>query len=270
MNIYVQKISKDTSFKPRSFLRPPLSLNLIDDSSKATKRIHVHLRTTSRSMKPSQDSSNNSVSSSSKNHPKRKLLEQQHRPSIPKTSLPSSTKVHIEHENTPSKRLKTSHSSANISRLEIMSKTVGLVTRPGFVDLTRGPSNFQPHAGAKKLIIKGLRTTSRKDLEDHYERVWEKVDEALSAVFRGQDPITPLDKLCRGVEETCRHGQSKKLVDHLKERCRAYLEKELLPAVETEGEGTSIDSLRAVWKFWSLWNGKSVRDLRCLSRRAYS
>jgi cullin-4 len=141
-----------------------------------------------------------------------------------------------------------------------MSKTVGLVARPGFVDLTRGPSNFQPHAGAKKLIIKNLRITSRADLVEYYEKTWGEVDDALSAVFREEDPSVPLEVLCRGVEAICRHGRAEKLFVHLKERCKTYLEKQLLPIVEREGAGTNVDALRAVWRFWSLWNEQSVRS----------
>lgn len=143
-----------------------------------------------------------------------------------------------------------------------MSRTVGLVTRPAFVDLTRGPSNFQPHAGAKKLVIKNLRTTSRVDLEEYYEKTWKEVDDALTAVFKREDPRVPLEVLCRGVEATCRHGKAQKLFDHLKERCKTYLERQLLPVVEREGAGTNVDALRAVWRFWSLWNEQSVRGYR--------
>ena len=85
------------------------------------------------------------------------------------------------------------------------------------------------------------------------------MDNALSAVFRREDPSDPLDLLCRGVEATCRHGEAERLFGHLKERCRTYLEEDLLPAVEQEGTGTNVDTLRAVWRFWSSWNEQSVR-----------
>lgn len=219
-------------------------------------------------MKPSQDSSVDNISSSSKNPPKRTLPSQQQKATTSKVSRqaanPTSVvKGNIEHGNIPSaKRLKTSHSSVNIQQSANMSRSIGIVTRPGFVDLTRGPSNFQPHAGAKKLVIKNLRTTSRADLEEYYEKTWRELDDALTAVFNMEEPSVPLEVLCRGVEATCRHGRAQKLFGHLKERCKTYLEKQLLPVLEREGAGTNVDALRAMWKFWSVWNEKSVRRYR--------
>ena len=140
-----------------------------------------------------------------------------------------------------------------------MSKSIGITTRPGLIDLTRGPSNFQPHTGAKKLVIKNLRTTSRSDLKLFYDKTWRELDDALTAVFKRRDPAVPLEVLCRGVEATCRHGRARELFQHLKDRCKGFLEKELLPAVEREGTGTNVDSLKVVWKYWSIWNTQSVR-----------
>ena len=216
-------------------------------------------------MKPSKDPSTNSISTPSKDPSQRKLHGQHQNSTVSKTFRQTPTSSHqtidlTEDESTPSaKRLKTSHSSAKIVRPENMSRTVGLRTPRAFVDLTRAPSNFQPHAGAKKLVIKNLRTTSRADLEEYYEKTWREVDDALTAVFKREDPRVPLEVLCRGVEATCRHGKAQKLFDHLKERCKTYLEKRLLPEVEKEGTGTNVDALRAVWRFWSLWNEQSVR-----------
>jgi len=57
------------------------------------------------------------------------------------------------------------------------------VIRPGVVDLTRGPSNFQPHSGAKRLVIKNLRTSSSlKDVDKYYDDTWNGLDAALSSV----------------------------------------------------------------------------------------
>lgn len=214
-------------------------------------------------MKHSESSSVDNIATSSENPSKRKLHDQQQKAVASKTSRlphpsPSPTKGHTDLTSS-AKRLKTSHSSANIARPANMSKSIGITTRPGFVDLTRGPSNFQPHAGAKKLVIKNLRTTSRSNLEQYYDKTWNELDDALTTVFKRQDPAVPLEVLCRGVEATCRHGRAEKLFWHLKERCRGFLEKELLPIVEREAAGSNVDSLKAVWRFWSIWNDQSVR-----------
>lgn len=137
---------------------------------------------------------------------------------------------------------------------------MGMNPRPGVVDLTR-PSNFQPHTGAKRLVIKNLRTPSRKDVDEFYDRTWDQLDAALTSVFNREQTASPLEVLCRGVEATCRRGRAEKLSIHLKERCKAYLEKQLLPAVERESGSSNVDALRTVHKFWTVWNAQSVRDL---------
>lgn len=80
------------------------------------------------------------------------------------------------------KRQKTVHSLGDIEGLPEMNKGKG-VLRPGVVDLTKGPSNFQPHSGAKRLVIKNLRTpSSLKDVDKYYDVTWNGLDEALTSV----------------------------------------------------------------------------------------
>jgi len=156
-----------------------------------------------------------------------------------------------------SKRLKTSHSPGNLRKQPEMSKSVGMISRPGVVDLTR-PSNFQPHTGAKRLVIKNLRTTSRKDIDEYYERTWADLDAALTSNFNREQPATPLEVLCRGVEAICRRGRAEQLATHVKERSKAYLEKQLRPMIEKEAGSSNVDTLRTVYKYWTIWNEQSV------------
>jgi len=80
------------------------------------------------------------------------------------------------------KRLKVGNSSGNTGGLPEMNKGKSVI-RPGVVDLTRGPSNFQPHSGAKRLVIKNLRTSSSlKDVDKYYDDTWNGLDAALSSV----------------------------------------------------------------------------------------
>jgi cullin-4 len=139
-----------------------------------------------------------------------------------------------------------------------MSKTLGIGPRPKVIDLTRPPSNFQPHAGAKRLVIKNLRTTSTKSVDEYYDRTWSELDAALTSIFNKCPPSTPLEVLCRGVEATCRRGQAEKLFMHLKDRCKGYLEKQLLPEVDRQTGTSNIDALQAVQRFWVVWNEQSV------------
>jgi cullin 4 len=166
-----------------------------------------------------------------------------------------------------SKRLKTSHSAGNLGRSADMSKTMGIGARPKTIDLTRPPSNFQPHAGAKRLVIKNLRTTSTKSVDEYYDRIWSELDAALTSVFNRTQPNTPLEVLCRGVEAICRRGQAERLFTHLKDRCKGYLEKQLLPDLEKQSGTSNVDALRAVQRYWTVWNEQSVWRLHLQVKR---
>lgn len=158
------------------------------------------------------------------------------------------------------KKVKTSH-----RHLPTMAKTTGMMNRPGVIDLTR-PAKFPTHEGPRRLVIKNLRTTSPNNLEQYYKKTWAELDNALTANFNRQQPATPLEVLCRGVEAVCRHGEGEKLAKHVRTRSKTYLETELLPQIEKEASSGSVDALRAVHKFWSLWNEQSVRLPPTVSR----
>ena len=156
-----------------------------------------------------------------------------------------------------SKKIKISHPAGNLKTLPSMAKTSGMISRPGVIDLTRA-SKFPTHEGPKRLVIKNLRTTARRDIDEFYENTWADLDSALTANFNRQQPSTPLEVLCRGVEAICRCGNGEKLSKHVKNRSKTYLEKQLLPALENEAGPSNVDTLRAVYKFWTVWNEQSV------------
>lgn len=142
-----------------------------------------------------------------------------------------------------------------------MSKSADLEQRPTVIDLTKSPqpSNFQPNTGAKKLLIKNLRTKDRsKELDAYYARTWNELDAALTAIFHGQPPAVALEILYRGVEATCRRGRAADLFAHFRSRCKTYLEKDLLPVVESEAGIGTVEALRTVHKFWTRWDEQSV------------
>ncbi|KAI1376792.1 Cullin-domain-containing protein [Hypoxylon crocopeplum] len=128
------------------------------------------------------------------------------------------------------------------------------------VDLTR-PQNtaFQPQKGAKKLVIKNLRTTSRaEDLEKFYDATKQELLEGLQAIFEQKQPRQPLERLYRGVEDLCRHGVSKELFETLRERCETYLKGDLRRSIIAESGSSNIDMLRSAYKHWVIWNAQST------------
>ncbi|KAK6950192.1 hypothetical protein Daesc_008518 [Daldinia eschscholtzii] len=130
-----------------------------------------------------------------------------------------------------------------------MSKVAG--KRPEIVDLTKPPTAFQPHKGAKKLVIKNLRTTSRaNDLEKYYDATRKELLEALQAIFEQKQPRQPLERLYRGVEDLCRHGASRELYETLRERCETYLKNDLQRSIVAEAGSSNVDTtIRSVFSY---------------------
>ncbi|KAH7418933.1 Cullin family-domain-containing protein [Cadophora sp. MPI-SDFR-AT-0126] len=165
-----------------------------------------------------------------------------------------------------SKRFKTSHTAGNQGLSANMSKSVGLGSGPqkvidltGFKPQQQMHSNFQPNIGARKLVVKNLKTASRtKDTEAYYTRTWNELDEAFTSVFNGRTTDVALEILYRGVEYICRRNKADVLFEHFKARCKTYLEKEMLPQLESEIGTSNVDALRAVHKFWTRWNEQST------------
>lgn len=138
-----------------------------------------------------------------------------------------------------------------------MSKVLG--KRPEVVDLTKPRSSFQPQNGPKKIVIKNLRTPSRANLEHYYAKTLEELDDALQAIFARRQPKQPLERLYRGVEDTCRHGKSEELYNRLRRRCETYLNNDLLNSIKAEGGSSNVDMLKSVHKHWVIWEAQSVR-----------
>ncbi|KAI0887498.1 Cullin-domain-containing protein [Annulohypoxylon maeteangense] len=155
------------------------------------------------------------------------------------------------------KRTKLNNSFDPGTSASRMSKVV-LGKRPEIVDLTKPPT-FQPHKGAKKLVIKNLRTTPRgTDLEEYYRVTKQGLLDALQAIFEQKQPRQPLERLYRGVEDLCRHGASKELYDVLKERCDAYLNNDLHKSIMAEAGSSNLDILRSTHKRWQIWIAQST------------
>jgi cullin-4 len=121
---------------------------------------------------------------------------------------------------------------------------------------------FQPSTGAKQLVIKNLKKTSRAQVDSYYQRTWEELDRAVTDLFVKKHPTQPLEVLFRGVEAMCRHGDADRLYTHLRDRCKVYLEGTLLPKVEKESGTSYTAAVRTVQKYWTIWNEQSV----CLQR----
>ncbi|PKY03551.1 cullin-4B [Aspergillus campestris IBT 28561] len=120
-------------------------------------------------------------------------------------------------------------------------------------------SNFTPHTGAKKLVVKNLRTGPRLNQDSYFDKVWGQLDDALTAVFDGGKPATSLEELYKGAENICRQGRAAVLAQRLQDRCREHVSGKLRESlVAKAGGGTSVDALRAVVESWAAWQSKLV------------
>ncbi|KAK3938500.1 putative ubiquitin ligase [Diplogelasinospora grovesii] len=123
-------------------------------------------------------------------------------------------------------------------------------------------STLQPHKGAKKLVIKNLRAPTTARVDQYYERIWQELDAALTAIFSGHSTQQPWELLYRGVEDICRRGEtaSADLAERLRSRCEAHLTGDQVlgriragstSATGPGGDGTVLRSVLGQWKRWS-------------------
>lgn len=152
-----------------------------------------------------------------------------------------------------------------------------MASATGIIDLTSSPpsssnptlqsrsnigyttmSNFQPRMGAKKLLIKNLRPTSRISHKDYADRIWGQLDAALTAILGGRKGPHSLEELYRGVENVCRHGGAQEMFDRLKARLVHYLREHVRGPLLSAAAGSTDDG-----------NGKEHVELLSLVQSAW-
>ena len=138
------------------------------------------------------------------------------------------------------------------------------------------PTAFQPHAGARKLVIKNLRVTApaarAEQVQSYYEKTEADLEAALQAVFANQAPRVPLERLYRGVEDLCTNGQARQLFRRLQTLVKTHLQSTVLSSLRAQTLGASdIETLRAVHVQWLAWVRQStvVRSIFSYLDRAF-
>lgn len=129
------------------------------------------------------------------------------------------------------------------------------------------PSNFQPRSGAKRLVIKNLRTTPRVSAQEYAARIWSQLDEALTAIFAGTKVSHSLEELYRGVENVCRQDGAPLLFESLQRRVEGHFVAEVKrPLLEQASTSSSdrhardhVQLLGRIRSSWLDWNAKLVR-----------
>ena len=142
-----------------------------------------------------------------------------------------------------------------------------VAARPRSFNAPVRQSNFTPHTGAKKLVVKNLRVGSRLNQDSYFEKIWGQLDAALTAIFDGGKPEISLEELYKGAENVCRQGRASALARQLQERCRGHVSGKLRDTLVAKAAGgNNIDTLRAVVDSWTAWQSKLVCP-RSLSAR---
>ncbi|KAH7313419.1 Cullin family-domain-containing protein [Stachybotrys elegans] len=173
------------------------------------------------------------------------------RPRLPSSSSPASS---ASPSSTP-KRPKISDKPK-----PIMATAAVKGKLPERIDLTGRPSAFQPHVGAKKLVIKNLRKPDGRDtrVEEYYARTEKDLEEAIQAILSSRRPAVPLEKLYRGIEDICRNGNADKLCRMMKGRIEAHLQREVLPRIDRAAGTSNVAVLRNVLAEWKTWNSQAL------------
>jgi len=128
-------------------------------------------------------------------------------------------------------------------------------------------NNFTPHTGARKLVVKNLRTEPRLDQDSYFDKMWFQFDAALTAIFDGKAPDSSLEELYKGGENICRQDKADLLARKLQRRCKDFVNGKMRQSLIARAKGsTDIDTLRAVMEEWSSWKSKLVRKPNALSR----
>lgn len=139
-----------------------------------------------------------------------------------------------------------------------VSGSTGSLRSPAMNANTR-QNNFSPYTGARKLVVKNLRTGPRLDQESYFDKVWSQFDAALTAIFEDRKPESSLEELYKGGENVCRQDRSALLAKKLHARCKDYVNGKLRQNLVSRAKGsTDVDTLRAVVESWSSWCNKLV------------
>ena len=120
------------------------------------------------------------------------------------------------------------------------------------------PKNITSQTGLKKIVVKNLRKTPRTDPDQYYNRVWNELNAALSAIFANEKIPSSMEELYRGVEILCRQDRASSLYRKLCDKCTQVSARVEKPLMEATKIGNDVDVLRTAVDAWSAWTGQWV------------
>jgi cullin 4 len=186
-------------------------------------------------------------------------------------SLPITQRPQVSSQRDPKRQRSNEHEEPRFSAAAKGKAVAGVMSvqgpqrQPAIIDLTRSnvgprPSAFQPHVGAKKLVIKNLRPVSSKiaaKTESYYARAWADLDSALTRIFASQQPQQPLEQLYKSCEDICRSDSSEKLYELLSSRIEKHLNGSVLPGIQSDASD-DVSAIRAVLAAWHVFSRQTT------------
>lgn len=120
-------------------------------------------------------------------------------------------------------------------------------------------NRFTPHTGARKLVVKNLKTKPRVDPDEYMNKSWTQLDDALTAILNNQSPKLSLEQLYKGAENICRLGKAPQLFENVKDKTDNYMTKVVLAELQEKAQSQdNIGLLRSINQAWISWNERLV------------
>lgn len=141
----------------------------------------------------------------------------------------------------------------------------------GSISRPPGRGSLNSATGAKKLVVKNLKTNTQWDSNAYLEKISGQVDAALALIFTGKQEGFSKEDLYRGVENVCRQGGASKLYNRLDERCRRHVERDMRdPLIQMAGS-PNVDVLSNVMAEWTRWKEQMfvIRSIYFFLDRSY-
>lgn len=134
-----------------------------------------------------------------------------------------------------------------------------------------GRGGINPATGAKKLVVKNLKTNTQYDSKAYVEKIWGQLDAALALIFKGVQDGFSKEDLYRGVENVCRQGSASTLYSRLDTRCRQHVEQDMRDPLVHKSGAPNVEVLAAVMSEWAKWKEQMtvVRSIYFFLDRSY-
>ena len=120
-------------------------------------------------------------------------------------------------------------------------------------------TNAAPTNGAKRLVVKNFKKTTKSDPEEYFGQVWTQLNDALEAIFTRDVKPFSMEQLYRGVENVCRQNYAPSLFRKLQAKCKNHIVTNVNGSLVKSSEGKSdTDVLKAITDAWATWRRQMV------------